>query len=247
MNQFVCSSLGLSSINPPSSNFGDLLPFTRANQPIFLILGASADPSQELHDLAEKSRVEFNLLAMGNSQQIAATDLLKKCMESGSWLCLSNLHLVPEFLLKIHGVLSTQEPKSTFRLWLTSEPDDSIPAVPLQQSLKVAFETPPGVRQNLQRTLTQWIELEQNNVQTSEYLQRAYFVLAWFNALVQERRTYIPQGWLKFYEFNANDLRVARQTLENQTQGQGNFFKSIRLTTKFLYENKSKIIVGRKQ
>lgn len=29
------------------------------------------------------------------------------------------------------------------------------------------------------------------------------------------------KGWLKFYEFNANDLRVARQTLENQTNGSG--------------------------
>lgn len=127
-------------------------------------------------------------------------------MENGSWLCLTNLHLVPDFLLSIHGMLSTQEPKESFRLWLTAEPDDSLPAVPLQQSLKVAYETPPGtldvielaarfpgIRQNLQRTFAQWMELEQNNASTSEYMQRAYFVLAWFHALVQERRTYIPQ------------------------------------------------------
>jgi hypothetical protein len=41
---------------------------------------------------------------MGNSQQHAAMQLLRKCMENGFWLCLSNLHLVPDFLLSIHAV-----------------------------------------------------------------------------------------------------------------------------------------------
>lgn len=104
MTNFVCSSLGIQSINPPSSNLGDLLSSTRCGQPIFLVLGTSADPAQELQDLADKSKAEFHLLAMGNSQQHAAMDLLRKCIDGGSWLCLSNLHLVPEFLLKIHGV-----------------------------------------------------------------------------------------------------------------------------------------------
>jgi dynein heavy chain 2, cytosolic len=33
------------------------------------------------------------------------------------------------------------------------------------------------------------------------------FSLAWFHAVIQERRNYIPQGWNKFYEFSAADLR----------------------------------------
>ncbi len=32
--------------------------------------------------------------------------------------------------------------------------------------------------------------------------------VAWFHALVQERRKLIPQGWTKFYEFTSADLRV---------------------------------------
>ena len=35
------------------------------------------------------------------------------------------------------------------------------------------------------------------------------FVLAWFHAVLQERRTYIPQGWTKFYEFSPSDLKSA--------------------------------------
>ena len=33
-------------------------------------------------------------------------------------------------------------------------------------------------------------------------------MLAWFHAVVQERRTYLPQGWTKFYEFSVGDLRA---------------------------------------
>lgn len=41
------------------------------------------------------------------------------------------------------------------------------------------------------------------------------FLLAFFHALVQERRTYIPQGWSKAYEFSYSDLKVALEIIEN--------------------------------
>lgn len=43
---------------------------------------------------------------------------------------------------------------------------------------------------------------------------RLYFLLAWFNAIVQERLRYAPLGWAKHYEFNESDLRVACDTLD---------------------------------
>ena len=36
-----------------------------------------------------------------------------------------------------------------------------------------------------------------------------------FHALVQERRTYIPQGWSKGYEFSYSDLKVALEIIDN--------------------------------
>jgi dynein heavy chain 2 len=48
------------------------------------------------------------------------------------------------------------------------------------------------------------------------------FILSWFHALLQERRTYIPQGWVKYYEFSYGDLMAGVQLLKtfvNQTGG----------------------------
>ena len=40
------------------------------------------------------------------------------------------------------------------------------------------------------------------------------FLLAWFHAVVQERRTYLPQGWSKAYEFSIGDLRAGAMVLD---------------------------------
>jgi len=57
---------------------------------------------------------------------------------------------------------------------------------------KVSFEAPPGVKRNLQRTFEAW---------GPAFISRAaplqaqlLFMLAWFHAIVQERRTYMPQA-----------------------------------------------------
>jgi len=58
--------------------------------------------------------------------------------------------------------------------------------------VQVTFEAPPGLKKNLQRTYEFW---------TPEYVAEGppvraqlLFALAWFHAVVQERRRYIPQA-----------------------------------------------------
>lgn len=79
---------------------------------------------------------------------------------------------------------------SNFRLWLTSEPDDKFPSVLLQESIKLTFESPPGVKNNMNRTYTQWRD---SGVSGGMIRQQCLFILAWIHALIQERRTFIPQ------------------------------------------------------
>ena len=43
---------------------------------------------------------------------------------------------------------------------------------------------------------------------------QAMFALAWFHALLEERRNFIPQGWTKFYEFSMADLRAGADIID---------------------------------
>ena len=62
---------------------------------------------------------------------------------------------------------------------------------------------------------------------TPEYIARggsvlrsqALFALAWFHAVMQERRVYIPQGWTKFYEFSTSDLRAGADIIDRLCKG----------------------------
>jgi hypothetical protein len=63
-------------------------------------------------------------------------------------------------------------------------------------SLKVTYEAPPGLKKNLQRTYEAWTPdfiAEGGSAVRAQLL----FVLAWFHAIVQERRTFVPQVRVK--------------------------------------------------
>ena len=83
------------------------------------------------------------------------------------------------------------KPHKDFRLWLTSEAHPKFPTILLQSSIKITFEAPPGLKKNLLRTFEIWTpeEFSKGSVGRAHTL----FILAWFHAIVQERRKYIPQ------------------------------------------------------
>lgn len=69
------------------------------------------------------------------------------------------------------------------------------------------------MKKNLQRTYASWgPEFISMNGQGQR--AKALFALACFHAVVQERRTFIPQGWAKFYEFSDADLRAGSEVLQ---------------------------------
>ncbi|KAK7812802.1 LOW QUALITY PROTEIN: hypothetical protein U0070_019828, partial [Myodes glareolus] len=117
-----------------------------------------------------------------------------------------------------HQELNTLQPKDTFRLWLTAEVHPNFTPILLQSSLKITYESPPGLKKNLMRTYESWTP---EQISKKDNLQRAHalFSLAWFHAACQERRNYIPQGWTKFYEFSLSDLRAGYNIIDRLFDG----------------------------
>jgi dynein heavy chain 2 len=77
---------------------------------------------------------------------------VKNAAQKGNWVFLKNLHLVTSWLPTLEKEIKTLQPDKKFRLWLTSEPHSKFPSILLQSSLKITYETPPGLKNNLVRT-----------------------------------------------------------------------------------------------
>ena len=215
MHLFVSEALGENDIAPPPLSLVEVYKNESiAAEPILFIVSPGSDPTKELEEFAENivGRDKFHQMAMGGGQNDEAVKLLKECAHKGHWLCLKNLHIVTSWLPLLEKELKIMKPNENFRLWLTTEAHNKFPAILLQSSLKISYESPPGIKKNLQRT---YFSLTSEDIEKGSIVRaQALFSLAWFHAIVQERRTYIPQGWSKFYEFSLADIRAGITLLE---------------------------------
>eukprot|EP00931_Biecheleriopsis_adriatica_P043590 TRINITY_DN24917_c0_g1_i1.p1 TRINITY_DN24917_c0_g1~~TRINITY_DN24917_c0_g1_i1.p1 ORF type:complete len:4311 (+),score=994.91 TRINITY_DN24917_c0_g1_i1:69-13001(+) len=218
LTQFACECLGVSSLSPPPLSLSRLhAEETDKNLPVLFVTTPGADPSAELEEFAKTYAAQnapamnFHQLAMGGGQNDDAIRLLHESARNGDWVCLKNLHLVISWVPLLEKEIKNLEPHENFRCWLTTEPHAKFPPILLETALKVTYEAPPGVKKNMLRTLESW---SQNWFgQGNDVRSRVIFLCAHFHAIMQERRTYIPQGWSKFYEFSQSDLASACETV----------------------------------
>ncbi|XP_069664408.1 cytoplasmic dynein 2 heavy chain 1 isoform X2 [Haliaeetus albicilla] len=221
---FACKTLGIKELSPSPLNLKRLYKETLEIEPILIIISPGADPSQELQELAsvERNTECYHQIAMGQGQADLAIQTLKECARNGEWLCLKNLHLVTSWLPVLEKELNTLQPQPNFRLWLTAEVHQKFTPILLQSSLKITYEAPPGLKKNLLRTYESWTP-EQINKKGNLSRAHSLFCLAWFHAVCQERRNYIPQGWTKFYEFSLSDLRAGFDIIDGLFEGSKDF------------------------
>ncbi|XP_054598719.1 cytoplasmic dynein 2 heavy chain 1 isoform X1 [Nothobranchius furzeri] len=220
MTAFASQALGMKELSPPPLNLRRLYAETMEWEPVLIIISPGADPSQELAELAAESigRDNYHEISMGQGQADVALATLRECSRNGDWLCLKNLHLVTAWLPLLEKELNALRPKASFRLWLTAEVHPRFPPILLQSSLKVTYEAPPGLKKNLLRTYESWTP-EQISKGGDVVRAQSLFCLAWFHAVCQERRNYIPQGWTKFYEFSLSDLRAGFEIIDRLFAG----------------------------
>ncbi|ESO91629.1 hypothetical protein LOTGIDRAFT_122204, partial [Lottia gigantea] len=216
VTEYITSVMGEKYVTPPIISFEAIFEQSTPMSPIVFILSPGSDPASDLMKLAE--RLEFGTnklkyLSMGQGQEQVALQLLETAIARGQWLMLQNCHLLVNWLLELEKHLEKlNKPHPDFRLWLTTDPTPRFPIGILQRSLKVVTEPPNGLKLNLRSTYHK-IPATALSECPHPAFSSLIFVLAFFHAVVQERRKYGKIGWNVSYDFNESDFRVCMQIL----------------------------------
>ncbi|XP_073737373.1 dynein axonemal heavy chain 10 [Callorhinus ursinus] len=216
VTDYVTETMGEKYVQPPMISFEAIFEQSTPNSPIVFILSPGSDPASDLMKLAERSgfggnRLKF--LAMGQGQEKVALQLLETAVARGQWLMLQNCHLLVQWLKDLEKSLERiSKPHPDFRLWLTTDPTEGFPIGILQKSLKVVTEPPNGLKLNMRAT---YFKISQDMLEQCPHpaFKSLVYVLAFFHAVVQERRKFGKIGWNVYYDFNESDFQVCMEIL----------------------------------
>lgn len=108
--------------------------------------------------------------------------------------------------------MCTSNKNPATRIWLTTEQCLGFYPSLAALCLKLAYEPPEGVKRNVKRSLQQLCQKHKNvNVPGS-------LLLSWLHATLQERRKFVPQGWIRSYEWNESDLEAAYELVVREIE-----------------------------
>ncbi|XP_042636525.1 dynein axonemal heavy chain 10 [Orycteropus afer afer] len=216
VTDYVTVTMGEKYVQPPMISFEAIFEQSTPNSPIVFILSPGSDPASDLMKLAERTgfggnRLKF--LAMGQGQEKVALQLLETAVARGQWLMLQNCHLLVKWLKDLEKSLErVTKPHPDFRLWLTTDPTKGFPIGILQKSLKVVTEPPNGLKLNMRAT---YFKISHEMLEQCPHpaFKPLVYVLAFFHAVVQERRKFGKIGWNVYYDFNESDFQVCMEIL----------------------------------
>ncbi|XP_069565682.1 dynein axonemal heavy chain 10 [Brachyistius frenatus] len=215
VTNYVTETMGEKYVQPPVISFDAIYEQSTPFSPIMFILSPGSDPANDLMKLAERSGFgsKFKFLAMGQSQEKVALELLEKAAARGQWLMLQNCHLLVKWLKDLEKTLERiVKPDHKFRLWITTNPIQDFPIGILQKSFKVVTEPPNGLKLNIRATYSKISDKALTACPHPAFCSLVY-VLAFFHAVVQERRKYGKIGWNVPYDFSESDFFVSMEIL----------------------------------
>lgn len=221
IKKFVTTALGPTFIKSPPFNLNNVFNQSTNATPIVFVLSPGADPMAYLMKLAEeKGKLEddkFRYISLGQGQGPVAEELMTNARMNGGWVCLQNCHLSISWLPTLEQNLEqagAEDIHEDFRLWLTSMPTPKFPVAILQNSVKVTNEPPRGLSNNLTRTFLDIEEKDYENCKQSGPFKKILFGLAFFHAVLLERRKFGAIGWNIPYEWMNSDLEVSKKQLQ---------------------------------
>lgn len=212
MSTMTESLLKLLATNVPSEvkpNVQQLLDETNELEPILFITSGEIDPTKELRDYVRTKcdASKYVEMAIGKGQEENVMQQIRRAADNGQWICVKNVQLVPCWLGQLDELLQSITFAKGFRIWLTCDSIRNFPVSLLNKCNKVLYEAPNSIKSKVQRLIHQWNGLLETKRDANHL--KIYIALFVFNAVIQERRSFIPQGWSKSYEFSDADLQAA--------------------------------------
>lgn len=160
------------------------------------------------------------MLSLGQGQGVIAQQMIANGRRNGDWVCLQNCHLAVSWMGTLERIQQNpntkdgRAPHSDYRLWLTSMPSNKFPVPVLQNGIKITNEPPKGLKANLLRTYNEVTEATYNSCEKPHEFKKLLFSLAFFHAVILERRKYGAIGWNIPYEWMNSDFETSQLQLK---------------------------------
>ena len=238
MTDFVEETLGHPFAHPMPTTMDQIFKQSDSKTPIIFVLSQGADPANAIMKHAnttrgggegESSKV-LKMISLGEGQGEPARRAIGMGKKTGNWVLLANCHLAKSWMPNLNAEVSRlvegkyiknnqetlDKPTDTmFRLILTSMPSNFFPTYILQNSVKVTIEPPKGIKANLMNNMNLMTEEQMEDCKKPTEFKKFVFSLAFFHAVLVERKKYGALGWNKMYEFNESDLETGFVILKN--------------------------------
>lgn len=204
-------------INVPCENkptVQQLFDETGVKQPIMYITNGEIDPTKEISDYVESKLAggRYKELAIGKGQEANVLREIRSGAQAKEWICIKNVHLVPNWIKSLHELLHELQPNESFRVWLISESNQCFAQEILSKCNFVLYEAPNGIQSRIERLLRNWRSLLEKKRDAK--MLKLMVALLVFDSVIQERRQYIPQGWSASYNFSDADLKTALDVVQ---------------------------------
>eukprot|EP00736_Rhodelphis_marinus_P010572 Rmarinus@m.9666 len=224
---FVKGILGQRYVTSEAFNLAKSFEDAAPDTPVFFFLsaGVNAAASVEALGKVEGFLDRFANVSLGQGQEPIAEHALESAHKNGGWVMLQNIHLTPKWTggsleKRLDKIAEGAHPE--FRLFLSAEPSEEIPISILQMCIKLTNEPPEGLKENLKRAMNLFSDDVLENCTKQAEFKSITFALAFFHAILLERKKFGPQGWNMNYPFNQGDLTncvlVCNNYLENNAK-----------------------------
>lgn len=109
IREFISMEMGSNFVNPPHFDIGQSFEQSNILTPLIFLLSPGVDPIETLLLFARRLGMieSFQMVSLGQDQEISAEKFVKEAQAQGSWICLQNCHLSTFWLFTLETICST--------------------------------------------------------------------------------------------------------------------------------------------